>query len=195
MVENNNQIIVKIHKPSIIEYLFFLLSGILISIPFTIFFEEFANLICITLPLFAAQVCSVAVLTPFIEEFGKAYPLFYRHGETRRSIFTLGLLTGLGFGITEFFLYVFVYNTPFLIRLPGLFFHAANTSIVAYGLGIKKPLIFFLIAVFLHFSYNFFTMLGTSVWYVVDLFILIYTYVLSYLLYKRTSETIINNIK
>jgi RsiW-degrading membrane proteinase PrsW (M82 family) len=190
MEERTDHTIIKIHRPDVSEMLFFLLSGIIISIPFTIFFEQFANLFCFLLPLFSGQLCSIAILAPFIEEFAKAYPLFYRHGETQRSIFHLGLLTGLGFGITEFCLYIFVYNAPVVIRIPGLLFHAATTSVVAYGIARKKPLIFYLLAVFLHFSYNFFTVLGNA-WYFIDTLILIFTYLLSVLFYTRTTETII----
>jgi len=194
MDEIKESTIIHAHKPDIFELLFFFFSGVIISIPVTIFFEEFGDQFCFLLPSFPAQLCSVALLAPFIEEFSKAYPLFYRHGETQRSIFSLGLLTGFGFGITEFFLYIFVYNAPFLIRIPGVLFHAASASIVAYGIATKKPLIFYLVAVFLHFSYNFFTVLG-NVWYIIDTFILILTYLLSFGLYMRTTEKIIEYSK
>jgi len=45
----------------------------------------------------------IVILAPFIEELAKVFPLFYRHGETERSLVTLGLLIGLGFGVAEFF--------------------------------------------------------------------------------------------
>ena len=186
-------VVIKVHRPNLEELIFFLVSGIVISIPFTIFFEQFADQFCFLLPLFPAELCSIAIIAPLIEEFAKAYPLFYRHGETQRSIFHLGLLTGLGFGVTEFFLYIFIYNAPIIIRLPGLLFHAASTSIIAYGIGIRKSFVFYLLAVFLHFSYNFFTVLG-SIWYFIDAIILIFTYLLSFVLYTRTKETIINNV-
>jgi RsiW-degrading membrane proteinase PrsW (M82 family) len=101
-----------------------------------------------------ATICSIAIFTPFIEEFAKAYALFYRHGETGRSIFSLGFLIGLGFGLTEFLLYVIVLEGSFLVRLPGIFFHAASTSITAYGIAKKKYWIFYLVAVALHVSNN-----------------------------------------
>jgi RsiW-degrading membrane proteinase PrsW (M82 family) len=100
MEETKQHVVIHVHRPDINELLFFLLSGVLISIPFTIFFEEFADQFCFLLPVFPAELCSVALIAPFIEEFAKAYPLFYRHGETQRSIIHLGLLTGLGFVIT-----------------------------------------------------------------------------------------------
>ncbi len=193
MNEINEHTIIHVHRPDLLEMFFFLISGVIISIPFTIFYEQFGDQFCILLPGFEAELCSIAILAPFIEEFAKAYPLFYRHGETQRSIFILGLLTGLGFGITEFFLYIFVYQAPIIIRLPGLLFHAASTSIVAYGIATRKPVQFYFIAVFLHFSYNFFTLLGSD-WYLIDAGILILVYVISYVLYTRTTEKIIENI-
>ena len=44
----------------------------------------------------------MVVLVPFVKELAKVYPLFYMHGEIERSLVTLGLLTGLGFGEAEF---------------------------------------------------------------------------------------------
>jgi RsiW-degrading membrane proteinase PrsW (M82 family) len=66
----------------------------------------------------------------------------------------LGFLVGLGFGIIESLEYVILLHTPILIKLPDMFFHAANTSIVGYGIANKKPAVFYLVAVGLHFSNN-----------------------------------------
>ena len=71
------------------------------SIPFASFFEGLAPSSTV---LSAALL--VVVLAPFIEELAKVFPLFYRHGETQRSLVSLGLLIGLGFGIAEFVEYV-----------------------------------------------------------------------------------------
>jgi len=120
----------------------------------------------------------------------KAYPLFYRNGETERSIFTLGFLTGLGFGISEFFVYVFAQGVPIPIRLPGLIFHAASTSIVAYGIGTKQPIRFYLVAVVLHFVNNFTALFG-ALWLVGGLGAVLLAYLLAWYLYKRTSERFI----
>jgi RsiW-degrading membrane proteinase PrsW (M82 family) len=49
------------------------------------------------LPSFEAEVLVIAVLAPLIEESAKAYPLFYRHGESQKSSWTMGLLVGFGF--------------------------------------------------------------------------------------------------
>ncbi len=152
---HQDKLLIKPHRPDLEEKLFFLLSGIIVSIPITLLFGTFTNNFLGVLPSFFATIVSIVLFTPFIEEFAKAYPLFYRHGETERSIFILGFLVGLGFGITEFLLYVFVLHIPVYLRLPGIFFHAASTSIVAYGIGKRQPVRFYLVAVSLHFLNNF----------------------------------------
>lgn len=182
-------IVISIHKPNLKEYLFFFISGVIISIPFGVFYESFADRFCFLLPFFPAQLCSIVILAPLIEEFAKAYPLFYRHGETQRSVFTLALVTGLGFGVTEFFIYIFIVQAPIIVRIPGLFFHAASTSIVGYGIATKKPATYYLVAVLLHFSYNFFTFLG-DFWYVGGPLVLLLSYLLSLQLYRKTSDKV-----
>ena len=92
------------------------------------------------MPLFFAQVCSSVIFAPFVEEFAKVFPLIYRHGETERSLLDLGILVGLGFGVTEFALYVFTLGAPVLSRVPGVIFHASSTGITAYGIAKKKPI-------------------------------------------------------
>jgi len=190
--DNKSQVVIAIHKPGLNEYMFFLLSGIIISIPFAIFYESFADNFCYTLPVFPAEICSIALIAPFIEEFAKAYPLFYRHGETQRSIFKLGLATGLGFGISEFFVYVTVINAPVAIRIPALFFHAASTSIVAYGVATRKPFTFYFIAVLLHISNNLFAILG-DIWFFGGTLTILLAYIISYRLYIQTSEVVVKN--
>ena len=116
-MENEKTTSLSLHKPDFKEKFFFLLSGLLVSVPFTVFFSDFSNSICEVLPVIYEQVCSVAILAPFIEEFAKVFPIFYRHGENERSMINLGILVGLGFGITEFLLYVFVIGAPFFSRI------------------------------------------------------------------------------
>ena len=187
MSSDQHKISVPVHRPSLKEKLFFFLSGILTSVPLTLFVGTFTDSLCISLPLFYSQICSIAIFTPFVEEFAKAYPLFYRHGETTRSLFSLGFIVGLGFGFTEFILYVFALNQPILVRLPGIFFHAASTSITAYGIGNHKPLPFYLIAVGLHFVINFSTLFDYGL--IIGPAAIVFTYYLSWRLYKKTSET------
>ncbi len=186
-MEEEIKILIPVHRPGTIEMLFFCLSGIIVSIPITLFFGLFSSHLYFFLPILYLQIGISTIFPPFIEEFAKAYPLFYRHGETERSIFILGFLTGLGFGITEFFFYVFIQGAPVIVRLPGIFFHAASASIIAYGIATKRPMRFYMLAVFLHLANNILTF-SPALWLVggpLDLFI---TYYLSWHLYKNTSE-------
>jgi len=181
--------VIKPHRPGLGEKLFFLISGAIMSVPFTLLAESLANnLVSAGISeLFFAQVLSIAIIAPFVEEFAKVYPLFYRHGETERSIFTLGFLVGLGFGIVEFFLYIFVYGADIVPRLIPLIFHATNASIVAYGIATRRTVQFYLIAVFLHFSNNFSALLGTF-WSVGVFAANAASYYLSWNLYYKTSD-------
>ena len=103
---------------------------------------------------FYAAFIPTVVVAPFLEEFSKAFPLFYRHGEIVESIVTLGFLVGLGFGMFEFCTYVFLLGVPILSRLSGILFHSAITSITAYGIATKRTGVFYLSAVTLHASNN-----------------------------------------
>ena len=182
---------IPVHKPDLKEKLFFLLSGLLVSVPFTLFFSDFSNSLCVAMPLFFAQVCSTVIFAPFIEEVAKVFPLFYRHGETERSILDLGILVGLGFGVTEFALYVFALGAPLLSRIPGVIFHASSTCITAYGIAKKKPLPFYLISVALHLANNLLALFSNSFSYIPGLLILVTAYLLAWRLYRQTSETIV----
>jgi RsiW-degrading membrane proteinase PrsW (M82 family) len=182
---------VSVHKPNVKEKIFFFLSGLLVSVPFTLFFSDFTNSLCDVLPMFFGQVCSIVIFAPFIEEFAKVFPLYYRHGETERSIMTLAVLTGLGFGVTELVLYVFTLDASFISRVPGLFFHASSAGITAYGIAKKKPLLFYLIAVSLHLTNNLFALLEASLLYLPGVVILVVTFLLARRLYLQTSETIV----
>jgi len=184
--------VVQSHRPGLGEKLFFLASGIVVSIPIAFFFEPsiaFLRHFFPNLQSFQAEILLVVVLAPLIEEFAKAYPLFYRHGESQRSLFALGFLVGLGFGITEFFEYVVLLNVSPLIRLPGIFFHAATTSIIAYGIATKRSRLLYLIASALHSSINFVS--------IFDMPELLYAltmataFLLSLILYTKTSEKMI----
>jgi RsiW-degrading membrane proteinase PrsW (M82 family) len=173
--------VIPLHTPSLKEYAFFLLSGIVVSIPFALFFEQLSEVV--------PAILSLVILAPFIEELAKVFPLFYRHGETERSIVNLGLLLGLGFGITEFALYVFVGGVPFTVRLPGIIFHASSATIVAYGVAKKNPWPYYLIAAMLHVANNLFaeiSSLGFGILF--ELVILISTYMLAWNFYRKTSK-------
>jgi len=190
---SDDQTLLTRHKPDFKEKLFFFISGIIISVPLTLYIDSFIEqLLAIEmLSKFYATLLTIAIFTPFIEEFAKAYPLFYRHGETERSIFILGFLVGLGFGISEFLVYVHILGVSPYIRLPGLFFHAASTSITAYGIATKRPVWFYLIAVFLHFSNNLSALVGPA-WLVGGVGAVAIAYFLSWYFYRKTTELFVD---
>lgn len=183
--EKNNQITIKPHKLGWREGAFFLLSGIIVSIPVTLFFSAIGQSFYDFLPVIYSQTITIVVLAPLIEEFSKAYPLFYRYSLSERSLYKLGLLVGLGFGITEFFIYVFAYGVPFYIRLPGLFFHAATTSLVAFGIARNNAVQYYVLAVLLHLGANLSAVFGQEIPVIVITF---FTYFVSWITYMRTAE-------
>jgi RsiW-degrading membrane proteinase PrsW (M82 family) len=175
------QCVIPLHKPSVKELIFFFASGILVSIPFALFFSNLY-------PLFPAAL-AVILVAPFVEELAKVFPLFYRHGETERSLVTLGILIGLGFGISEFFLYVFILDVPWIVRIPGVIFHASSAAVTAYGIAKKKPLGYYLTAVVLHASNNFFAVESpTFIGVLAELVILITAYLLAWHFYHEASD-------
>ncbi len=179
--EPRRECVIPLHKPGIREKIFFFSSGLLVSVPFVLFFAQFYDF----LPL----LISSAIIAPLIEELAKVFPLFYRHGETERSIVTLGILIGLGFGITELVLYVFILGVPPLTRIPGVVFHASSAGITAYGIAKKVPLLFYLIAVGLHVANNFFAFIGDLfLGLIVQLLVLITVFYLAYYLYHKSSK-------
>jgi RsiW-degrading membrane proteinase PrsW (M82 family) len=99
-------------------------------------------------------VISLVVFAPLVEEFSKIFPLYYRHGETQRSILNLAVMVGLGFAIVELLEYVILLGTPIIYRLPGLFFHPSTAAISAYGIATRRPVPFYFLAVSLHFGAN-----------------------------------------
>ena len=145
---------IPLHSPNWREMFFFFCSGLIIGVPLTLFMDQLANNLLIGVTGGFSVLISGVIFAPPIEEFSKIFPLFYRHGETERSIFKLASLTGLGFGVFEFLTYVFALGAPVIGRLPALFFHPASTSISAYGIAKNKISQFFTIAVVLHFASN-----------------------------------------
>jgi RsiW-degrading membrane proteinase PrsW (M82 family) len=200
MAMGDAQITISVHKPTTREKLFFFASGIISSVPLTLFIEQFGDNLLESLPEFYAILVSAVLFAPLIEEFAKAFPLFYRHGETQRSIFTLGFLVGLGFGFVEFLIYVFIIHVPIIYRLPGIFFHAATTSITAYGIASKRVTRFYLIAVLLHAGNNFSAFLNLpsnpfellAPWFLSAYLFTVVTYLLALYLYGKTSDRIVS---
>lgn len=172
--------VIPIHKPSLKELVFFFSCGILVSIPFALFFSNFY--------IFIPDILAVVVIAPFIEELAKVFPLFYRHGETERSYVVLGIIIGLGFGISEFVLYVGIYDVPFLVRLPGIIFHASSAAITSYGIAKKNPLPYYLLAVALHVGNNFFAVASDILSVFAQLLILITVYFLAWHFYHKASK-------
>ena len=171
-----------LHRPTLREKIFFFISGLLVSVPFALFLSQFYDF----LPL----LISSALIAPFIEELAKVFPLFYRHGETERSIVMLGVLIGLGFGITEFVLYAVLLGVPPIVRFPGIVFHASSAAITAYGIAKKKPLPFYLIAVGLHMVNNFVAIVYADLFWAlfVQLGVLILVYYLAWHFYRKASK-------
>jgi len=174
------QCVIPLHKPSQKELVFFFVSGILVSFSFAYFYESLV-------PAEVSAALYIVVLGPFIEELAKVFPVFYRHGETERSLVMLGLLIGLGFGIAEFAEYVFLQGVPPLARIPSIVFHASSATITAYGIAKKNPIPYYLMATLLHVANNFFALTGD----ILGLFGYILVFVIAYLLawryYNRAS--------
>jgi RsiW-degrading membrane proteinase PrsW (M82 family) len=177
--------IIPLHKPSKKEYIFFFATGIVVSIPFAAFFEAFFPSTAL------AALLLIVVGAPFIEELAKVFPLFYRHGETERSVVTLGLLIGLGFGIAEFAEYVAIVHTPPIARIPGIVFHASSATITAYGVAKKNPIPYYLIAVFLHLANNFFAVVNDLFSFFIELLVLITTYLLAWRFWHLARKDVI----
>jgi len=188
-LSGHDNMTVPLHRPKYQEKLFFLISGIIVSIPLTLFINGLWDYLLASIPPNYLALLSVVLLAPLIEEFSKAYPLFYRHAETERSIFILGFLVGLGFGIAEFVQYVVLFGQPIVLRLPGVFFHASITSLVAFGIAKKRPFPYYLVALALHFSNNLLAVLG--LWFLGGPLVIGLTYLLSWYFYGKTQERMI----
>lgn len=187
-----DEVIIPIHRPNLWEKSFFFVSGMTVSIPFTLYVGAMIKQLCFVMPLFQARLCSTAFITPFIEELAKAYPLFYRHGETEKSVFTLGFIGGLGFGLVEFLIYVLQLREPIHARLPLILFHAASTSITAYGIAKNRPLWLYLVAVALHSINNIFAIFGL-LFLISGYPLLIGTFLIVWYLYRKTSDTFVDS--
>jgi RsiW-degrading membrane proteinase PrsW (M82 family) len=177
--------IIPIHKPSKKELVFFFATGIVVSIPFAAFFEAFFPSTAL------ASLLLIIVGAPFIEELAKVFPLFYRHGETERSIVTLGLFIGLGFGVAEFAEYVAFSQASPIARLPGIIFHASSATITAYGVAKNNPIPYYLIAVFLHLANNFLAVVNDLFSFFIELLVLITTYLLAYRYWHMARKDVI----
>jgi hypothetical protein len=182
---------VPIHRPKNREELLFLLSGVILSIPVSAFIYTFSDYVLLLLPGASAALVSSGLLAPS-SKFSRAYPLFFRHAETERSIFILGFLVGCGSGLAEFAEYIIFFNAPIIVRLPGILFHASSTSIVAFGICGKMALPSYLIAVALHMPNNLFAAPQPWPLYLFGGPVVIgLTYYLSWFFYGKTRERVI----
>jgi len=55
-METGQKAAISLHRPDIKEKIFFFISGLLVSVPFTVFFSEFSNSLCVAMPLLFTQV-------------------------------------------------------------------------------------------------------------------------------------------
>ena len=180
------QCVIHLHRPDTKELLFFFVSGILVSIPFALFFSNFYQ--------FFPTVIYLVILAPLVEELAKVFPLFYRHGETERTYVVLAALMGLGFGISEFVEYVFLFHVFFVYRIPGLIFHPSTAAITGFGLAKKNPRNYYALAVTLHGLNNLFAFASLYVnpavgelLYFADLLVLFITFFSAWRFYRQSS--------
>jgi len=59
-----NRTIIAVHKPSLQEKIFFLFSGILTSVPLTLFVGTFTDSLCVVLPFVYANYVHLQFLHP-----------------------------------------------------------------------------------------------------------------------------------
>ena len=177
-----------IHGLDLKKKSFFFLSGMIVSIPFVFYTKTLFNRLILTIPMSYARLISAAIFTPFMEELAKAYPLMYRQGETERSIFLQGAIVGLGFGVAEALIYVFMLGAPMAIRLPGVLFHTLTAPITAYGIAKNRPLPPYLLAVTLHFLNNLSAILDL-LWLITGYPILITTFTIAWYLYRSSCDS------
>jgi hypothetical protein len=95
----------------------------------------------------------------------------------------------LGFGISEFVLYVFSLGASPISRFPGIIFHSSNAAITAYGIAKKNPLPYYLLSVSLHIANNFIALSGDMFLGIfAELFVLISVYLLAWRYYNKASK-------
>jgi len=187
--KNQDECVIPIHRPDKKEMVFFFSCGIIMSVPITLFFAQYAyQLVTGGLDSLSAALVITTFLAPLIEEFSKIYPLYYRHGETQRSIIYLAIMVGLGFGIVEFISYVLI-GVEWYFRLLGLLFHPASTAISAYGIASGKPIPFFMLAVGLHLANNFLA-IGNPLPINTSVLIVVLTTFVAWSLYKKAQRKI-----
>ncbi len=188
-MENPPSVTIPLHKPGLMEMTSYLVQGLVVSVAISYFVETFAkDYVATVIPGALGYIILVAGVAPLIEEFMKVFPLMNRHAETERSIIKLGFLSGLGFGIAEFIVYVGFLNAPIAVRFPEMFFHAAITSVVAYGVAKHQFMKFYLLAVLLHFFNNILTFFG-NLWLIGGVAVIVASYYLAWDSYSKSSDS------
>ena len=89
-METEQKATIPVHKPDIKEKIFFLGAGLLMSLPFTLFFSDLSNTLCVALPLPFAQVCAIVIFTPFIQEVAKVFHFFIVMEKLKDPLWTWG---------------------------------------------------------------------------------------------------------
>jgi RsiW-degrading membrane proteinase PrsW (M82 family) len=163
------------------ERFFFFLSGIIVGVPVALFFESISS-------QYFSSFGIATIIAPLIEEFAKADPLFFRYERPARTLMRLGLLSGLGFGLAEFAVYVSL-GVPFILRVPAIGFHAAGTAIIGYGVFRRKTIQFYFLSVALHFVNNLFAGLG-DLWLVGGIGATIASYYLAWRFYRKVRSVL-----
>jgi RsiW-degrading membrane proteinase PrsW (M82 family) len=162
------------------ERIFFFLSGIVVGVPVALFFESFSH-------MYFTSLGVATIIAPLVEEFAKADPLFFRYERPAKTLMRLGFLSGLGFGLAEFFVYLNL-GVPFYLRLPAIGFHAAGTAIVGYGVFRQRTIRYYLLSVSLHFLNNFFAGLG-YLWLIGGLGATLASYYLAWRFWRTSSSS------
>ena len=163
------------------ERVFFFLSGIIVGVPVALFFESISD-------QYFTAFGAATIIAPLIEEFAKADPLFFRYERPARTLMRLGLLSGLGFGLAEFVVYVSL-GTAFYLRIPAIGFHAAGTAIIGYGVFRQKTIQFYFLSAALHFLNNLFAGFG-ELWLVGGIGATLASYYLAWRFYRKAQSAL-----
>ena len=185
---------IPLHSPTWKEKAFFFASGAIIGIPVHVYIHNSAVGMIAGLSPYYFLLISELVLAPFIEEFSKVFALIYRHGETEQTFFKLAVLGGFGFGIGEFLILTFTCGSPFIISIPGIFFHLTVTGITAYGIATNQAFRYYLLAVFLHFVNNLFLFFSPSILFGLSTStaIIVITYLIAHKLQNLTKNQFVS---
>ena len=162
--------------------MFFFSSGILVSIPFALFFSQFYT-------LFPAAL-AVVILAPFIEELGKGFPTILQTWGNREIICYLGRFDWVGFWYFRVCFVRFLFRSfSYVARFPGIIFHSSSAAITAYGIAKKESLALLPACRVPSYSQQLFSSLQeTSFRDICELLVLISVYLLAWRYYHKASK-------